>query len=255
MHFALVGSQRLEATPGAVGRCPLCHGQVVARCGQINSWHWAHRYLVDCDAWSEGEGSWHLEWKRRFPPQWREFVMGRHRADLRVPQGVVELQTSPISIDEVAEREVFYGNMVWLVDARDFNLDLRDHNSYVTFRWKHPRKTWWCARKPLFFDLGDRLLQVHRIHHDIPCGGWGRIITYDFFVQQQSRPKAGEALCEDCKMPSKRMYLIETGMWEYYTLDLDPQTLLCPDCHETRCDTRTPDDPALFDCWTPVHVT
>lgn len=61
----------------------------------------------DCDRWSEGETEWHLAWKRRFPRQWREIVMDGHRADIKAPQGGIELQSSSISTVEIASRENF----------------------------------------------------------------------------------------------------------------------------------------------------
>ena len=253
MQFAVVGSARCEAFPGATGHCPLCGGEFIARCGTINVWHWANRSRSDCDAWGEPESAWHLDWKNRFPRQWREVSMMPHRADVKSPRGVIELQTSSISTNQVAERESFYGEMVWLVDGRDFVLRLKDHGNYVTFRWKHPRKTWWFAEKPLFFDLGTEILKVHRIYPKIPCGGSGTFLTYDQFVAAFSRPKIGEALCEDCRMSFTRRWLVETGWYHYCTLDLDPGTLLCSNCYEARCAERIPDDPSLFDVYTPIE--
>lgn len=50
--------------------------------------------------------------------------MGPHRADIRRDDGlVIELQASSISAEEIAEREAFYGEMVWLLDGREFVLD------------------------------------------------------------------------------------------------------------------------------------
>lgn len=252
MQYALVGGMRAEATPRARGVCPVCENEVLARCGEVNTWHWAHRSRIDCDVWSEGESLWHITWKRRFPRQWREVTIGRHRADVASPRGVIELQASGISPEEVVERERFYGCMVWVVDASHFRLHVRDRGSYVTFRWKHPRKTWWHATKPLYFDLGTHLLKIHRLHQNLPCGGSGTLVSYAEFVNTFSRAKAGNQLCEDCRRSLPKRQLIETGTHEYYTLDLDPTTLLCIECYEARCDERTPNDASLFDCYTPV---
>jgi competence protein CoiA len=254
MQYAIVQGQRAEAMPGGRGLCPVCEGDVVARCGEINAWHWAHVQRCDCDGWSEGETDWHLTWKRRFPRQWREVVIGAHRADIKSPQGVIELQSSSISPAEIACREDFYCEMIWLLDARAFRLVVRDRGSHVTFRWKHPRKTWWTAEKQLYFDLGDRLIKIHRIYEDLPCGGSGTFVSYADFVAAFSKPKPGQKLCEACKTPHPRQYLTETGMYEYYTMDLDPGTVMCPDCYESRRDRFIPDDPELWDCYTPLRT-
>jgi hypothetical protein len=47
----------------------------------------------------------------------------------------------------------------------------------------------------------------------------------------------------------------ETGMYEYMTLDLDPGTHICAECLERRTMCYIPDDPSLFDVYTPVHFT
>lgn len=252
MQYATVNGSRASATPEGRGHCPLCQGEVIARCGAINVWHWAHASRADCDTWSEGESEWHRAWKDRFPRQWREFTMYPHRADVKAPRLVIELQASSISVDEIAAREAFYEQMIWLINARNFKLNIRDCGWYVTFRWKFPRKTWWHSSKPLFFDLGDRLLQITNIHANIPCGGSGKFVSYESFVDSYSRPKNGEQLCKCCKMPFPAWQLTKTGMYEFYTMDLDPETMLCGECYETRRESRIPDDQELFDAWTPL---
>lgn len=252
MRYALVDGKRVSAFRGAKGTCPHCHGPVIARCGTILVWHWAHVSRSDCDSWAEGETPWHLEWKRRFPRQWREVTVRYHRADIKSPQGVIELQASSISPEEIQEREQFYGEMVWVLNARDFKLKVRDKGHYVTFRWKHPRKTWWSADRQLFFDRGDgTLLKVHNLHANVPCGGSGRIISYDEFVKAYSQVRQGQALCHECNMPFPLGDLKETGMYEYLTLDVDCGEFICFDCYERLCEARIPDDPSLVDVLTP----
>ena len=255
MEYAIVDGRRVEASPGNRGNCPICEGEVLSKCGEINTWHWAHANRLDCDAWSEGESEWHRTWKKRFPSRWREFVIGSHRADIKSPRGIIELQASAISTADIAERERYYNEMVWLVDARDFELNVRDRGSHVTFRWKHPRKTWWAAKKPLFFDIDGWLIEIHQIYHNMPCGGWGKSLNYSEFVEIFSQPKPGTKLCEQCRMPYSIRDLIKTGMYEYYTMDFDPDTEICYNCYETQRDKFIPDDPCLFDCYTPIAIT
>src|ERR1043166_1136327 len=169
MFYANSRGKKIEATPRSEGYCPLCKKRLIPKCGQILVWHWAHRAGADCCSWSEPESEWHLGWKRLFPPECCEVVMGPHRADILTPQGiVVELQSRSISPEVAREREEFYGNMIWLFRADEFadNLQISfdtDSAPYgrVSFRWEPPRTTHTRLRKPLFWDLGDgELLEV-----------------------------------------------------------------------------------------------
>ena len=86
--------------------------------------------------------------------------------------------------------------MVWVVDARDFigNMDFRRKDGGVyTFRWKHPRKIWATAKRPVYLDPGDEgewaywLFRLRKVYPESPCGGWGiwstRQTFLDFFGQ------------------------------------------------------------------------
>lgn len=62
-----------------------------------------------------------------FPKEWQEVVVEkevdglvvRHIADVKTERGVIlEVQYSPISIEDIAIRERFYNNMLWLVNMR-----------------------------------------------------------------------------------------------------------------------------------------
>jgi len=120
--------------------------------------------------------------------------MGPHRADIRTPGGlVVEIQHSGISSEDVAAREAFYGNMVWLLDGRNFVLKQRrfgpicgqfaiaraltngrasqdvlnklyeDQKNLLIVEDPHwsfgtNRRTFQVSTKPIAFDLGDFLV-------------------------------------------------------------------------------------------------
>ncbi|MBI6764484.1 hypothetical protein YA0059_06325 [Pseudomonas syringae] len=75
----------------------------------------------------ENEGPWHRAWKALFPFEWQEVAAHdakgeKHIADVKRPDGmVIELQNSPMSIEEMESREAFYGErMVWIVNAEKF---------------------------------------------------------------------------------------------------------------------------------------
>lgn len=96
---------------------------MVAKCGQVRIWHWAHQGGLRCDPWWENETEWHRNWKGQFPVDWQEFVSRaengeKHVADVRTDHGwVIEFQHSYIRPEERQSRDVFYRKLVWVVDA------------------------------------------------------------------------------------------------------------------------------------------
>lgn len=119
-HRNKIRPQRGE---GAV--CPYCQGKVIAVCGEINIHHWRHDRTANCDPWKEHETEWHREWKLNFSEEWRENIIikngEKHIADIYTDFGVVlELQNSSISTGTIRIREKFYGKMIWLVNAEQF---------------------------------------------------------------------------------------------------------------------------------------
>lgn len=163
MIYAIRDGQKALPEPGARAQCPACGGDVLAKCGSIKVWHYSH-IAADCDPWSEPETEWHLRWKGRFPPECREVVIGNHRADVRTENGVViEFQHSSISAEEIVEREEFYGNkMIWVVDASRFAQNFEIFGSEKFFTWKRKQKKWLHSRRPIFFDLSDRVVFVKK---------------------------------------------------------------------------------------------
>lgn len=188
MRYALVDNRRTEAVPNSRGKCPTCASEVLSKCGSIVRWHWAHTGQDDCDQWSEETSPWHRNWQQLVPEAWREVTIGRHRADILAIDGtVVELQHSHLAPDEIREREDFYGQMVWIFDVTlavaSGRLNIRRRNGYVSFRWKHPRKSIAACRRPVLLDLGEgQLLRLRRIHVAAPCGGWGHLMPIGEFV-------------------------------------------------------------------------
>lgn len=185
-----------EPEPAGRAVCPSCGATVLAKCGEINAWHWAHESLAECDPWAEGESEWHLGWKRRVRHDCCEVVKGRHRADIVGNGGlVVELQHSAIDPATIREREIFYGRMVWVFDAEQFasNIEFRaTTKGYETFRWRHARKSQAECKSPMFWDFGpdwegwidndQRLFQVKKLGDESPVGGWGVWVSESAFL-------------------------------------------------------------------------
>ena len=135
MQFAVVNGTRALPAPRATGTCALCLAPMIAKCGAIKVWHWAHASREHCDPWWERESDWHRSWKQTFPPHWREAICHdestgeRHIADVRTPTGtVLELQHASISTTERRSRESFYRKLVWLVDGRSFRARFQIHS-------------------------------------------------------------------------------------------------------------------------------
>ena len=199
MRYAhTTNGRHVEASPGTTGHCSTCAAPVIAKCGEVNVWHWAHQRQADCDVWSEPVGAWHRAWQEIFPLSCRERVIGPHRADIAVPGAVIELQDSPLSTAEIRERERFYasrGRFCWVFNVADAaesgRLEVRNPgrgDRYRTFRWKHARRSLAACRQPVYLDLGgEQLLQLGRIYHEAPVGGWGYIVTRQEFIEQFMR--------------------------------------------------------------------
>lgn len=205
MEFALdvASAERIAPRRDVQAVCPSCRAPVTPKMGAIVVHHWAHDSREDCDSWSEGETLWHRNWKSLFPPDSREVVLGPHRADVRLPSGtVVEFQTKALSPEEFAERETFYGPMVWVFNAeepfREGRLRLHEdlYETYTEvhgvthvalntlFSWAFSWKSIWTAKRPKFLDIGDgRLLWVRAPSERSEQAGSAVIIDRATFVR------------------------------------------------------------------------
>jgi len=176
MKYAIVHGKRREAQPDLSGECPDCAGAVIAKCGEVRLWHWAHWRARDCDRWSEAETPWHRAWKNHFPESWQEISHlsesgETHRADVKTDRGVVvEIQHSFLPRDEQGAREDFYLKMLWIVDGRRRKLDRKQFFAaldtgivvnreprIVLVLWKNGAllREWGASRVPVYFDFGD----------------------------------------------------------------------------------------------------
>jgi len=149
---------------------------MLAKCGEVRVWHWAHQTKRVCDTWWENEGEWHRAWKNQFPPSWQEIVHPaengvRHIADVKTDQGwVIEFQHSPIKPEERRSRDAFYGKLVWVVDGMRRK---RDKAQFMR-AWEDRVRTgsrselmmlcrydcallreWAESQGPIFFDFGE----------------------------------------------------------------------------------------------------
>ena len=127
MQYAMsLTEERISTFPSGKGICPNCRANVIAKCGELNIWHWAHENRSDCDSWSyEPMSQWHLRWQEKFSPNNREVFISRngetHIADIVGKNGtIIEVQNSPISTADIENRELFYNDMCWIINSDKF---------------------------------------------------------------------------------------------------------------------------------------
>lgn len=176
MKFALVNEQRQEAQPDLSGTCPTCGHLMIAKCGEVKIWHWAHQGSRFCDPWWENETEWHRAWKGQFPVTWQEVVHQaengeKHIADVKTNRGwVIEFQHSYIKSEERRSRNAFYQKLVWVVDGTRRKRDRKQllnaweqgvpvgGNSQIRRAFSDEcvlLREWAGSDAPIFFDLGD----------------------------------------------------------------------------------------------------
>jgi len=176
MKFALFNGQRQEARPNLSGKCPTCGHPMVAKCGEVKIWHWAHQGSRPCDPWWETETEWHRAWKGLFPANWQEVVHyaengEKHIADVKTDQGwAIEFQHSYIKPEERRSRDIFYPKLAWVVDGARRK---RDRAQFLN-AWKEGKpvganslvrrafsdecallREWAGSHVPIFFDFGE----------------------------------------------------------------------------------------------------
>jgi len=121
--------EKIRAMPGMKAICPGCQEEVIARCGDINIWHWAHKAGL-CKYDYEPETRWHLEWKENALKLGMEIekifdTSQRYRADIYDPKRnmVTEVQHSPITMETIIDRCSFYDSkgirVRWIFDFID----------------------------------------------------------------------------------------------------------------------------------------
>jgi len=201
MKFAdIEGNDRVEAQPGLTGKCRDCGQPMVAKCGQLRMWHWAHLKSKACDPWWEPETEWHRSWKDQFPVAWQEIGHTaqsgeRHRADVKTESGLVlEFQYSPLSDAERVSREEFYTRLVWVVDA---NRRRRDRKKFFSSLSGPLNPAAWSLRT----------FSIHRVDSAL-LRDWGKSrapVYFDFGETEQ-----GES-------PLWRLYPLSDGMLAYLT--------------------------------------
>ena len=185
MKFALVDGHRREAAPGLSGTCPIHGHPMIAKCGEIRIWHWAHQGSPSCDPWWETETEWHRSWKGQFPEEWQEVIHKaeqgeKHIADVKTKRGwAIEFQHSYIKPEERRLREAFYSKLIWVVHGLRRTRDLdqftrawhagrpvgQNQNIRTVFSDECTLLREWAGNAaPVFFDFGHEALVWWLLH-------------------------------------------------------------------------------------------
>jgi competence protein CoiA len=176
MKYALVNGNKIEAVKGVKGICPCCGSELIAKCGEININHWAHKGTRNCDIWWENETEWHRQWKNHFPKEWQEVVHfdgkgEKHIADIKTDKDwVLEFQYSFINPEERNSRSKFYSKLVWVINGLRRKTDKVQFQKVLEQSSRAPvgnvnirkvnfpeesrlLKEWLNCRVPVFFDF------------------------------------------------------------------------------------------------------
>ena len=176
MKFAHVNEQRQEAQPGLSGNCLICDHPMVAKCGEVKIWHWAHQGKRVRDPWWENETEWHRNRKGQFPAHWQEVVQHaatgeKHIADVKTDRGwVIEFQYSYLKPEERRSRDNFYPKLIWVVNGTKRKKDrpqlIKAWNEGAPIGAGSPvrrifsdgcllLREWVGSNAPIIFDLGE----------------------------------------------------------------------------------------------------
>jgi len=146
---------------------------MIAKCGEIKIWHWAHKPGTKCDIFSKPESDWHIAWKKKFPKENVKVIIikndEKHIADAYLPKSktAIEFQNSSITARDIRRRTEFYDHLIWIFNVKDAyeedRLYAESENNYV---WEHPkttiRKIYWKSK--VFLDTGYELWHIKYIY-------------------------------------------------------------------------------------------
>lgn len=185
MLLAIKDNQRKRAEPKQKAICPLCKGKVIAKCGEINIWHWAHKSNFICDSFGEPESKWHLKWKNYFPIEMQEVKFSNHIADIYNKKIVIELQNSPISTKQIIEREKFYGNnMIWILNGNTFGKNIIFYKQQ--YKWKWFPKSFSSSRRGIYIDMdNDNLMYLNIVNSK---GMFRKLSKTAFIIEHGGNP-------------------------------------------------------------------
>jgi hypothetical protein len=198
--FALLDGERARAIKDGPRRaaCLDCGAAMLAKTGEVVSWHWAH--LTEnphCAAALESE--WHLGWKSEATHPGVEVAVGKRRADVLAPYGyAIEFQRSALTREEVQAREddwerkviwIFYakeayerpgGLEFWNADASFGKVD------WAKIHWPHAPERVRAARCWVLLDVGKANLMFvgEWVPGKSPLQGYGWTVSREWVEKE-----------------------------------------------------------------------
>lgn len=174
--------------------CGCCKEQVLAKCGEIKIWHFAHEKKSQCEvALYGGMTKWHLEWQERFPEKCREITREyfgiRHRADVICNNTVFECQKKMMPLEVMLERENFWRKagytFYWIFESQKvdsygepwFQI-LKTYNGDArSFKWRHAPEIAANISGNILIDIGnENFFSIKKFHRSSrPYAGWGNV--------------------------------------------------------------------------------
>lgn len=151
-------------SPGSRARCVDCDMVLIAKCGEISVWHWAHESGGDICIGSGGEGAWHRAWKAWAELQGAttEVIEGTHRADIMWPDGrVYEMQSTYLSAVDIRKREDHWGDrLTWIYRFTPGRWDRLTNIGEGWFVWRRPATSMALHERPVIWHHRERLYQI-----------------------------------------------------------------------------------------------
>lgn len=202
MVTAVLDGGRVRAVPGLVeAHCPYCDQPVIAKCGQIIAWHFAHRADSSRCDWDRDETEWHLNWKSHAPVERCERLGSKEgklaRADVIADGVAIEFQSAYLD-DAFRERREYVwdgshptlANILWVVDARHIlnssgnKLNRSPDQTSATLIWKHPSKWWRDCEGAVVLDIGaEELFLVTEVRTGEFLRMLGEVISADDLIE------------------------------------------------------------------------
>lgn len=198
--YAIIDKKRKRPNPAEVAQCPYCKADVIAKCGHINTWHWAHKIKSDSCIYKD-MSEWHIAHQLKAEKNgWNlEQHIGFRIADCVHGKNVIELQKSSISDKEIINRNINYDalryNVHWVFDYNEKfnNMIFTEVNDIYKFKQNWAKKSIIILfnyidnrNKPIwgnvFLNIGDdEYIKVEKMYES--GNGYGRLLNFDSMIR------------------------------------------------------------------------
>lgn len=173
-----------DKTKNGIIKCIGCKSIIFPKRGQMKVHHYAHAPNTTCNITRDHDckTDWHMMWQNIAKPDYIEVIIKKginyHIADITNNKLVIEIQHSPISSSDIAIREAFYDNMIWILDGRptvDENNVIQEKVKtvfYISDNYQIVTGTlnfWNSMTKKKYIDTGERIYKVVKMCRNNIC--------------------------------------------------------------------------------------